>query len=246
MLEIKEKNSQKATQYYLLQGAILIILNIVVIIFPKVISSHILIWIGLNISYVIILYIYLMTPKNRYLERLSKLLFLSMLLLIFVNIAERVMHLLNGEILQTILLDYKEMAEIIYFLICFAHPIILPFPEALTIVTGNQILGTSKTFIFGVLGSFLGITTMFLMAKFGGERLIRKFINEKQLERYYRFVKKNETIIMILLFIIPILPDEIVCIGAGISKVNLKKFLIIAFLSKSIIFFTLVYAVELL
>lgn len=50
---------------------------------------------------------------------------------------------------------------------------------------------------------------------------------------------------MILLFIIPILPDEIVCIGAGISKVNLKKFLIIALLSKSIIFFTLVYAVEL-
>ncbi|KGK87727.1 hypothetical protein SDC9_148871 [bioreactor metagenome] len=51
---------------------------------------------------------------------------------------------------------------------------------------------------------------------------------------FKNFVVKNEIVILIGLFILPILPDEVICVGAGISGVSFKKFIIIAVLSKII------------
>jgi uncharacterized membrane protein YdjX (TVP38/TMEM64 family) len=44
---------------------------------------------------------------------------------------------------------------------------------------------------------------------------------------------------------LPILPDEIICFGAGISRVSFMKFLIIAGVSKLITSFSLAYSVDL-
>lgn len=51
---------------------------------------------------------------------------------------------------------------------------------------------------------------------------------------FKNFVVKNEIVVLIGLFILPILPDEVICVGAGISGVSFKKFIIIAVLSKII------------
>lgn len=75
--------------------------------------------------------------------------------------------------------------------------------------------------------------------------LISKLVNQKQLFQYQKFAQKNETLILFVLFIVPILPDEIICIGAGLSKISIKKFLVIASLSKVLTSFIYAYSIEL-
>lgn len=136
--------------------------------------------------------------------------------------------------------------QIIYFIICFLQPIILPFPEAVTIMGGSTILGPLKGATIGFLGTILGIIVMFFIAKFVRRSVINKIVDDKKLDKFNRYIQKNETLIILMLFILPILPDEIICIGAGLAKMNAYKFIGIAVISKLVTSISLAYSLELI
>lgn len=138
----------------------------------------------------------------------------------------------NG--VENVLYSYGKLGKFLYFTICYLQPIILPLPEPLTISAGNAVFGTAIGFTLGFLGTILGIITMFLISRIGIKKLNLNLISEGDLEKYNNLVEKNEAFVLILLFIFPILPDEIICIGAGLSNIKFKKFLTIALFSKLI------------
>jgi len=146
--------------------------------------------------------------------------------------------------MEALLAERRAAASWIYFAICYAQPILLPIPEAVTVLAGSTILGAPQAMILGFVGTMLGVGTMFYLARIGGTKLVSRLIKAEQLDKYHRFVRKNETFIMGLLFVIPVLPDEIVCVGAGVSGVTPRKFLLIAAISKLATSFLLAYSVE--
>lgn len=144
--------------------------------------------------------------------------------------------------LQAFLEQNGAAAHYIFFAICFLQPIALPFPEAITVIAGSAVLGPLAASILSLTGTTLGIIVMFYAARFGGEPLIRKIVEKEKIERYHYYVRKNETLILILLFIFPLLPDEVICIGAGLSGISASKLIPIAFLSKVVTSFSLAYS----
>ncbi|WOO88106.1 VTT domain-containing protein [Mollicutes bacterium LVI A0039] len=138
----------------------------------------------------------------------------------------------NG--VESVLTSYDGLGMGIYFTICYLQPIILPLPEPVTITAGSVVFGKAIGFLLGYLGSVLGIATMFIISRLANRKLNLNIINEKNLEKYNNLVKENEAFILILLFIFPILPDEVICVGAGLSPIKFKKFILIAVFSKLI------------
>ncbi|CAM3861195.1 TVP38/TMEM64 family protein [Mesobacillus thioparans] len=147
--------------------------------------------------------------------------------------------------IERLLKEHMQKAKYIFFFISFAQPILLPIPEAVTIPGASAVFGPAVAAAIAFSGTLLGISVMFFAARYGGRKFIFKFIKEEQLEKYQLYVTKNETLIMFLLFIIPVLPDEIICVGAGIGQVSPKRFLTIAALSKFFIASVLAYSVQL-
>lgn len=146
---------------------------------------------------------------------------------------------------EGLLKENLQTAKYIFFFISFAQPILLPIPEAVTIPGASAVFGPAVAAAIAFPGTLLGISAMFFAARYGGRKFISRFIKEEQLEKYQQYVSKNETLIMFLLFIIPILPDEIICVGAGIGQVSPKRFLLIASISKLFTATLLAYSVEL-
>lgn len=134
---------------------------------------------------------------------------------------------------------------IIYFFICFLQPIMLPFPEPVTIMAGSLVLGRFNGAIIGFLGTTLGIITMYFISKYIGNKFLLRFIKKDSLDKFNNYIIKNETLILLLLFVFPLLPDEVICIGSGIAKLNPYKFIFIALLSKLITTFTISYSIKL-
>lgn len=131
-------------------------------------------------------------------------------------------------------------------MICFLQPIILPLPEPVTIMGGSTILGPLKGAIIGFFGTILGIIVMFFIAKFARRSIINKIVDDKKLDKFNRYIQKNETLIILMLFILPILPDEVICIGAGLAKMNGYRFIGIAAISKLVTSISLAYSLELI
>lgn len=151
----------------------------------------------------------------------------------------------EGISFEVFLQQHEPMAFLLYFLICLLQPILLPIPEMVTVMGASAVIGPFNAFLIGFFGTITGIMIMFWMARTGGIKLVKRFIKETHLKRYHDYVQKNESWILILLFVIPVLPDEIICVGAGLSGVRFSRFFLIAASSKLFTSLILAYSVEL-
>ncbi|WP_215025817.1 VTT domain-containing protein [Bacillus sp. ISL-39] len=189
-----------------------------------------------------------MTKRNNLLKiNRMLLLYLGAILLLVLAIfyVTKVVVFTDAYGFEGLLKEHLQTAKYIFFFISFAQPIILPIPEAVTVPGASAVFGPAVAAAIAFLGTLLGITAMFFAARYGGRKFISRFIKEEQLRKYQHYVSKNETMIMFLLFIIPILPDEIICVGAGIGQVSPKRFLLIASISKLFTATLLAYSAEL-
>jgi len=130
----------------------------------------------------------------------------------------------------------------LFLLVCFLQPIIIPTPEAVTILAGSELLGASWAFVLGVVGTLLGIYTLYEITSKKGRKFILRFVKQSKIERYNDFVGKHSILITGLLFIIPVLPDEIICVGAGLASIQKGIFMTIAFFSKIVSISMMAYA----
>jgi uncharacterized membrane protein YdjX (TVP38/TMEM64 family) len=169
--------------------------------------------------------------------------FLIIVCLIFYKTKFLVLTDANG--IESVLGGNTHLGKLLFLLICFLQPIILPLPEAVTVPAGSAVFGSFTAAYLSFFGTISGIAVMFLIARIGGQKLVLKVVKEKHLRSYQKYVEKNETAILFLLFIIPILPDEIICLGAGIGGVSFSRFILIASLSKLMTASSLSYSVEL-
>jgi uncharacterized membrane protein YdjX (TVP38/TMEM64 family) len=191
---------------------------------------------------------FIMTKRNHLLKINRIILFYLgavLLLVLAIFYVTTVMVFTDAYGFEGLLKEHLQIAKYIFFFISFAQPILLPIPEAVTIPGASAVFGPAVAAAIAFPGTLLGISAMFFAARYGGRKFISKFIKEEQLEKYQQYVAKNETLIMFLLFIIPILPDEIICVGAGIGQVSPKKFLLIASISKFLTATLLAYSVGL-
>jgi uncharacterized membrane protein YdjX (TVP38/TMEM64 family) len=136
------------------------------------------------------------------------------------------------------------VSMIIFFSICFLQPILLPMPEAATVTAGSAVFGSLTAACISFVGTLLGIIVAYFIAKTGGQKLIQMFVKEDHIKQYQRYVSKNEISILMILFVIPILPDEVICIGAGMSGLRFITFLIVASVAKLITSFSLAYSFD--
>ncbi|CAH0276960.1 TVP38/TMEM64 family protein [Peribacillus simplex] len=208
----------------------------------KVIFTVILIAI-LSINLVLII-----MKKENYLKltRLA-LVYLSIFLIIvcLTFYTTKFLVLTDGIGIGSVLGGNPLLSKLLFLLICFLQPIVLPLPEALTVPAGSAVFGSFTATYLSFFGTISGIAVMFFIARIGGQRLTLRLVKEKHLQSYQKYMQKNETAILFLLFVIPILPDEIICLGSGIGGVSFSRFILIASLSKLMTASSLSYSVEL-
>lgn len=145
--------------------------------------------------------------------------------------------------LDRLLERYEGQAAWVYAAFSFLQPIALPVPEAVSIPIGSVALGPLRAAIIGCVATTLGIVVMYGLARFGRERIMQ-WVDEEKLATYDRYVEKYGLGILLVLFIIPILPDEIICLAAGFSRVPFPRFVLIAFGAKLVTSFGLAYSVS--
>ena len=125
---------------------------------------------------------------------------------------------------EYILTEYAEDTLPLFFLICFLQPIMLPVPEPVSVLAGSAVFGGKTAFLICFPATVLGILVMYCLAGYGGSRMKAKYSHSRQLEKYYAYVDKYGVWVLFFLLVFPILPDEIICLGAGFGHMPAKRF----------------------
>jgi uncharacterized membrane protein YdjX (TVP38/TMEM64 family) len=133
------------------------------------------------------------------------------------------------------------MPELLYFITAVIQPILIFTPEAITIASANALLGSEKAFFIGYVGIMIGIIIMYAIGRFGRDGLIAKIVKPEKLAKFQDYNTKKELVVLITLFIFPILPDNVICIGAGLAKLSFRNFIFVALFTKLITTFIYSY-----
>lgn len=134
----------------------------------------------------------------------------------------------SAEKFKEYIMAYEEKAYLMFFIIQFLSVIIAPIPSNVSAVVGGTVFGMWSSFSISMLAIISGSIIVFILGRKFGETFANKFVNSKVLNKYQKYLSsRNGELLLIIILFLPFLPDDIVGFVVGLSKISLKKYVII-------------------
>lgn len=142
----------------------------------------------------------------------------------------------STDVFRDYIVSFGIWAPIIFILIQIVQVIIPILPGAIGCVAGVIIFGPWLGLLYNYIGICIGSIIVFMLAKQYGRQLVKGVVREKSYEKYIGWVNKGKRFERLFLYSIlfPVAPDDLLCYLAGLTKMKLRKFMIIILLGKPV------------
>lgn len=128
--------------------------------------------------------------------------------------------------------DFGAKADIAFFIIQLVSVIFAPIPSNISSAAGGMIFGLWKSFTISTTAIILGSVLVFLLARKFGKPFAEKFVSPQISNKYGHLLAVKGDILLAIVFLLPFLPDDAICIIAGLSNIKFSKFLTIILFTK--------------
>ncbi len=106
-----------------------------------------------------------------------------------------------------------------------ALSVLLPLPSSPFVIAGGYVYGTLTSGIIAIVASLLGGVCAFKLVRRFGRPVVTYFVDEKQINHFYRLFKNRGANAIILFYALPILPSDTVSFLLGLTKIRIRIFL---------------------
>lgn len=127
---------------------------------------------------------------------------------------------------------FSPYSQLIYFLVQLASVIVAPIPSNLTAAAGAVLFGFWPAFLLTAAAVLLGSVTVFQLARTLGQPFANRFVDRRVSEKYLHLIQSKRDIFLILVFLFPFFPDDLICILAGLTDISLPRFFLIALFTR--------------
>ena len=105
----------------------------------------------------------------------------------------------------------------------------------------GQIVGLAAGYLYGALGgtllcvagSLLGTVTAVWLARRLGRPLVERLASPELLGRLDAYIERRGTLALFLIFLLPFLPDDIICFVAGLTSIPIVVVAVLALLGRT-------------
>lgn len=110
--------------------------------------------------------------------------------------------------------------------------LVAPIPGELSGIVGGYLFGAFHGFCYSSIALAIGSWLSFLISRYFSDRFVRKWIPVKKLTRFDHLLRRQGTVALLILFILPGFPKDYLCIIFGMGKFPLKAFMLISALGR--------------
>lgn len=132
--------------------------------------------------------------------------------------------------------NYLEKAgvwmPILYIVVQYLQVIILPIPTLVSTIAGVALFGAFQTLVFSFIGVVLGSITAFYIGRKLGYKAVAWIIGSETLKKWRKKLRGKDNLILTLMFLLPLFPDDVLCFIAGLSSMTNRYFLIMICLTR--------------
>ncbi len=122
----------------------------------------------------------------------------------------------------------------LFILISFLQVTFIPIPSTITTVTGTLVFGPTIGMIYSLIGQVAGSMLAFWLGKKFGSRLAKWIAGEELYEKYNKFVKGRDKIILGYMLLFPFFPDDVICLFFGLTNATYLGFFVLITVSRVI------------
>ena len=130
----------------------------------------------------------------------------------------------SREKIQEYVASFGALAPLVFMLLQFLQVIISPIPGSLTTVAGGFLFGFFNAFLISTVAVILGSLCAFLLGKIFGRPLVERIVGQSAVEKYMMTVSSRQKTVLILMFLLPFFPDDLLCLLAGLTAMRLPSF----------------------
>jgi uncharacterized membrane protein YdjX (TVP38/TMEM64 family) len=121
---------------------------------------------------------------------------------------------------------------IAYLMAQAAQVVLVPVPGTLFPPVGALAFGPWPALGLSLAGLALGSALVFLIARRWGRPLAVRMVGDDRLHRYESVIAARGGLLLWLVFLLPLLPDDAVCALAGLSAIPFRRFMVIAVIGR--------------
>ncbi len=150
----------------------------------------------------------------------------------------------SAESLQAYLEKAGVWMPIVYILLQYLQVVLLPIPSVVSTVAGVALFGPFKTVLYSLLGILPASITAFYVGRKLGNKAVAWIVGEDTLNKWQEKLKGKDNLLLTMMFILPMFPDDVLCFIAGLSSMSTKYFLFIITLSRLLVVTGTCYSFE--
>ena len=131
---------------------------------------------------------------------------------------------LSQEKLRDFIEPFGIWAPVVLVLIQIVQVVLAPISHYVVGIVGGFLFGTWYGFILNLIGRAIGTLIAFYLGRKLGRKIIQKLVKSKTLEKYDKVFEKGK-IILFLIYVLPLFPDDEISYLAGFSSIKSKAFI---------------------
>ncbi len=132
------------------------------------------------------------------------------------------------------ILSTKEKGMLVYIFIQFIQVLSVPIPSMIITLTGVAIYGPLLGSLLCTTGVLLGSYCSFFIGKIFGFKIVSWVAGHDMAVKYANIINDRGKFFLIIAFLLPLFPDDILCLIAGITTMKFKHFFWIALITRPI------------
>ncbi len=200
---------------------------------------------GLSLAYIIL---YLFQRQALYRLITCALIFLDIGAVVFFAVcATGIITKMNSiQGLRDYIAQFGNMAVFLFILFCFLQVVILPVPGSIAVAAGVALFGPLKCAIYSFIGIVIGSIVAFAIGRWIGYKAVKWIVGQETLDKWLQKLKGKDYLILSIMFLLPMFPDDVLCFVAGLSSMTWLYFLIMITLTRALSSVATAYSIGLI
>ena len=134
----------------------------------------------------------------------------------------------SAEGLQEYIRRSAPYSHLTFFLLQFLSVVLAPIPSNISAAAGGVLFGTWPSFWLTFGAVMAGSLLVFWLARVLGRDFADRLVSRKLSDRYQDVIRAKTDIFLLLAFLFPFFPDDVLCILAGLTEIPVRRFALIA------------------
>ena len=136
--------------------------------------------------------------------------------------------------LREYIAQFGSGAAILYILFSFLQVVILPVPGSISVAAGVALFGPLRCTVYSFIGITLGSIVAFALGRIVGYRAVSWIAGKEELDKWLEKLKGKDYLILSIMFLLPLFPDDVLCFVAGLSSMSWRYFLIMIIITRAL------------